>query len=139
MAGDLTWFFRFSIESVVRIVGIATYMLLRSPLLGACALSIVPLVAAINKWYGDWLSRNAIQVQDALAAANAVAHEALANIRTVISFAAEERESLQVRSYRHEQLFYILPNYTGFYFLHSEYSLHPALTPHVFPSVRAED
>ena len=29
-----TWFFRFSIESVVRITGITTYMLLRSPKLG---------------------------------------------------------------------------------------------------------
>ena len=27
MAGDLTWFFRFSIESMVRISGIAAYML----------------------------------------------------------------------------------------------------------------
>jgi ABC-type multidrug transport system fused ATPase/permease subunit len=50
-----TWFFRFSIESVVRITGITAYMLLRSPKLGACALSILPLVAIINKFYGDWL------------------------------------------------------------------------------------
>ena len=53
MAGDLTWFFRFSIESVVRITGITAYMLFRSPILGATALSIVvPLVVAvINKLY----------------------------------------------------------------------------------------
>jgi hypothetical protein len=49
MAGDLTWFFRFSIESVVRITGITAYMLIRSPRLGACALSIIPIVAAVNK------------------------------------------------------------------------------------------
>ena len=92
MAGDLTWFFRFSVESVVRISGIAGYMLVRSPRLAACALGIVPAVAVINKVYGDWLCRNAAQVQDALAEANAVAQEALANVRTVLAFAAESKE-----------------------------------------------
>eukprot|EP00547_Thalassionema_nitzschioides_P018253 CAMPEP_0194248656 /NCGR_PEP_ID=MMETSP0158-20130606/18811_1 /TAXON_ID=33649 /ORGANISM="Thalassionema nitzschioides, Strain L26-B" /LENGTH=672 /DNA_ID=CAMNT_0038985003 /DNA_START=465 /DNA_END=2480 /DNA_ORIENTATION=- len=92
MAGDLTWFFRFSIESVVRIVGIAAYMLLRCPTLGGCALSIVPFVAVLNKVYGDWLSKNSIQVQTALAGANTVAQEAFACIRTVIAFAAEDLE-----------------------------------------------
>lgn len=93
MAGDLTWFFRFSIESVVRITGIASYMLIRSPTLAACALSIAPVVAVVNKWYGNWLSKNATAVQDALAEANSVAQEALANIRTVVAFAAERLES----------------------------------------------
>ena len=41
MGGDLTWFFRFSIESIVRIVSIVSYMLWRSPKLGACAISVV--------------------------------------------------------------------------------------------------
>lgn len=89
---DLTWFFRFSIESVVRITGITAYMLVRSPLLGGCALCIVPLVATVNKYYGDWLRRNAIAVQTALAEANSVAQEAFSCIRTVISFAAENFE-----------------------------------------------
>jgi len=97
MAGDLTWFFRFSIESVVRIVGITSYMLIRSPRLGACALSIVPVVATINKFYGDWLRDNAISVQDALAESNALAQEALSNVRTVIAFAAEELEESNYR------------------------------------------
>ena len=44
IGGDLTWFFRFSIESVVRIVSIVTYMLWRSPQLGACAISVVSSV-----------------------------------------------------------------------------------------------
>jgi ABC-type multidrug transport system fused ATPase/permease subunit len=92
MAGDLTWFFRFSIESIVRITGITTYMLIRSPLLGACALSIVPAVGAINKVYGDWLRRNAVQVQDALAEANATAQESLSNVRTIVAFAAEQQQ-----------------------------------------------
>lgn len=82
LSGDLTWFFRFSIESVVRITGITTYMLVRSPKLGAVTLSIVPIIAAVNKVYGEWLGDNAKKVQDALAAANSVAQESLSCIRT---------------------------------------------------------
>lgn len=89
---DLTWFFRFSIESVVRITGITTYMFIRSPKLAACALSIAPLVAAVNKVYGNWLSQNSRKVQDALAAANSVAQETFSCVRTVIAFAAEQLE-----------------------------------------------
>jgi len=92
MAGDLSWFFRFSIESVVRITGITTYMLLRCPRLGACALSIIPVVAVVNKYYGSWLNKNAQKVQDALAAANSVAQETFSCVRTVIAFASEEME-----------------------------------------------
>lgn len=92
MAGDLTWFFRFSIESVVRITGITTYMFIRSPKLAACALSIAPIVASVNKLYGNWLSQNARKVQDALAAANSVAQETFSSVRTVIAFAAEASE-----------------------------------------------
>ena len=47
IGGDLTWFFRFSIESVVRIVSIVTYMLWRSPQLGACAISVVSSVYCV--------------------------------------------------------------------------------------------
>ena len=82
----------YSIESVVRITGITAYMLIRCPRLGACALSIVPLVAIVNKYYGNWMNRNARKVQDATAAANSVAQETLSCIRTVISFASEELE-----------------------------------------------
>jgi hypothetical protein len=39
----------------VRITGITVYMLLSSPKLGVVALSIVPVVAIVNKFYGDWL------------------------------------------------------------------------------------
>ncbi len=67
-------------------------MLWRSPKLGACAISIVPLVAVVNKYYGNWLSENASRVQDALAAANSVAQETLSCIRTVVAFASEDSE-----------------------------------------------
>jgi ABC-type multidrug transport system fused ATPase/permease subunit len=92
MANDLTWFFRFSIESVVRILGITGYMIYRSPQLASCALCIIPVAAVINKVYGDWLAENAANVQDALSRANAAAQEALGNIRTVLAFAAEDWE-----------------------------------------------
>jgi len=92
MSSDLTWFFRFSIESAVRIIGVATYMLIRSPQLGGCALAIVPIVGYINKKYGDWLQHNAKAVQDALADANAISQETLNCVRTVIAFATEKEE-----------------------------------------------
>lgn len=89
---DLTWFFRFSVESIVRICGVVTYMMVRSPTLGLCAISIVPFVGVINKKYGDWLSKNAKAVQTALAEANSTAQEALSCIRTVVAFASEDKE-----------------------------------------------
>jgi len=89
MGGDLTWFFRFSIESIVRISGIVTYMLLKCPKLGLCAISVVPFVALVNKKYGDWLHKNAMEVQAALAEANSVAQEAFSCVRTVIASACE--------------------------------------------------
>jgi len=93
MAGDLSWFFRFSVESIVRICGVVTYMMVRSPTLGLCAVSIVPVVGVINKKYGDWLNKNAKAVQTALAEANSTAQEAFSCIRTVIAFASEDQES----------------------------------------------
>ena len=49
VAGDLTWFFRFSIELVVQIMGVAAYMLWRCLVLGRCVLSIIPFLAVLNK------------------------------------------------------------------------------------------
>jgi len=60
--------------------------------LGAYALSIIPVVAIVNKYYGTWLSQNARKVQDALAEANSVAQESFSCIRTVIAFASERFE-----------------------------------------------
>ncbi|KAL7520328.1 hypothetical protein ACHAWX_005054 [Stephanocyclus meneghinianus] len=92
MAGDLTWFFRFSVEAFVRIVGISTYMIIRCPFLGLCTVGIVPIVGIINKVYGDWLGRNASSVQNSLADATSSAHESLACIKTVITSASEDHE-----------------------------------------------
>ena len=49
-------------------------------------------MAAINKRYGDFLNKNALEIQNALANANSVAQEAFSCIRTVIAFASEEYE-----------------------------------------------
>jgi len=76
----------------VRVTGIATYMMLRDPILGLCVLLILPIVALVNKKYGAWLSENAKSTQTALAESNCVAQEAFSNIHTVLSFASEEEE-----------------------------------------------
>ena len=89
---DLTWFFRFSVEATVRIVGISTYMLIRSPILGCCTLAIVPLVGIVNKLYGDFLAENAKGIQSALAESTSVAHETLGSIKTVLTLACENHE-----------------------------------------------
>eukprot|EP00814_Leptocylindrus_danicus_P006253 CAMPEP_0116030176 /NCGR_PEP_ID=MMETSP0321-20121206/16685_1 /TAXON_ID=163516 /ORGANISM="Leptocylindrus danicus var. danicus, Strain B650" /LENGTH=868 /DNA_ID=CAMNT_0003504905 /DNA_START=33 /DNA_END=2639 /DNA_ORIENTATION=- len=92
MAGDLTWFFRFSIEATVRVVVIIVYMFYRCPKLAATACSVIPLIALLNKAYGDWLGRNAKAVQDSLADANKIAQEAISCIQTVIAYTAEDVE-----------------------------------------------
>mmetsp|Transcript_12116 Transcript_12116/g.22676 ORF Transcript_12116/g.22676 Transcript_12116/m.22676 type:complete len:830 (-) Transcript_12116:3118-5607(-) len=119
MGYDLTWFFRFSIESIVRIVSIVSYMLWRSPRLGLCAISVVPIVAAINKRYGDWLNCNAKEVQNALAQANSVAQEAFSCIRTVIAFASEDYEYGKYREKidRHYELNVQQLYAQGFYYM----------------------
>lgn len=68
-------------------------MLIRSPKLAVCVMSIIPFVAVANKKYGDWLRRNAALVQDALADANTAAIEAISCIKTVFSFSSEEIEN----------------------------------------------
>ena len=68
-------------------------MIIRSPRLAICALSIAPIVAGVNKLYGNWLGENSRKVQDALASANSVAQETFGCVRTVIAFAAEQVET----------------------------------------------
>lgn len=92
MANDLTWVFRFTIEALVRIGGISAYMFYRSWRLALVAAGVIPVVAVVNRFYGAWMAQNAKQVQEALANANAVAHEALSAMRTVFSFASERHE-----------------------------------------------
>jgi ABC-type multidrug transport system fused ATPase/permease subunit len=67
-------------------------MFVRSPKLAFCVVSVIPIVAVVNKKYGDWLRRSATDVQDALAEANAAAIEAISCVKTVLSFSSEELE-----------------------------------------------
>jgi ATP-binding cassette subfamily B (MDR/TAP) protein 9 len=119
MASDLTWFFRFSIESIVRIVGIVLYMFLRAPKLAICAVSVVPIVAIMNKRYSTWLSKNARDVQTALANANSIAQEALMNIRCVVAFGSEhvEKRKYKGKVDEHYKLNVKQLYATGFYYM----------------------
>ena len=75
----------------MRITGIVTYMVLRSPALAGTACVIIPVVAFVNKRYGDWLHKNAALVQTALAASNEVANETITVARTVVAYAGEDK------------------------------------------------
>ena len=98
MANDLTWVFRFSIEALVRIGGIIGYMFFRSWRLGLLALTIVIPTALVNRFYGRFLHLNQKKVQTSLAAANSMAQEVIAAIRTVLSFGMEGEEIKRYRS-----------------------------------------
>ena len=80
MANELTFVFRFSIESSVRIGGIVGYMAARSPKLSLVAFAIIPVVCLCSKRYGRVQRANQVRVQTALAAANSSALEALSLI-----------------------------------------------------------
>ena len=77
----------------MRVAGIAGYLLFQNARLGLVACGATPLVALVARLYGEWMSANASASQEALAAANAAALEAIANARTVKAFANEKYES----------------------------------------------
>jgi ABC-type multidrug transport system fused ATPase/permease subunit len=93
IASDLSWVFRNITEAVVRVGGIGVYLCVQNLRLGLLACAIIPFTAAANRVYGEWMTKNASAVQDALADANHVAQEAIASVRTVASFANEGYES----------------------------------------------
>ena len=93
IASDLSWVFRNVAEAAVRVAGIAGYLLFQNARLGLVACGATPLVALVARLYGEWMSANASASQEALAAANAAALEAIANARTVKAFANEKYES----------------------------------------------
>ncbi|KAF4730899.1 hypothetical protein FOZ63_005763, partial [Perkinsus olseni] len=75
MANDLSWVFRFSIEAVVRICGVAGYMFYMSWRLALLTTCIVPVNSILNVYYGKFMQKNAVEVQDTLASANSNANE----------------------------------------------------------------
>jgi len=92
IGSDLSWVFRNVAEAAVRVGGIAAYLLIQNVRLGLVAVTAAPVVALFARRYGAWMARNAQQTQDALALANAVALQAIANKKTVASFANEPWE-----------------------------------------------
>ena len=92
VGANLSWLFRSCIEAVVRVVGVGGYLLWVKFELGLLALTVVPVTATINYFYGTVMSENAKRVQDTLGKSNEVVQEALSNIRTVRSFAHEKSE-----------------------------------------------
>ena len=92
IASNLSWVFRNVTEAVVRVTGIAVYLMLQNWRLGLVACAIIPITTAANRIYGEWMTKNATATQDSLAAANHVALEAIGSIRTVVSFANETHE-----------------------------------------------
>ena len=73
VANDLTWVFRFSIEAIARILGVAGTLVHTNPKLALVTCTVIPLMAAANRLYAILLRENAKKVQDSLARANALA------------------------------------------------------------------
>ncbi|CAG2229586.1 ABCB9 [Mytilus edulis] len=79
-------------------VGIIVFMFKLSWRLSLLTLIAFPIVLGVSKVYGEYYRDLASKVQDALAAANNVAEEALSAIRTVRSFANEDGEKDRYRT-----------------------------------------
>jgi ATP-binding cassette subfamily B protein len=75
-------------------IALLSYM---SPRMTAVAMAIVPIGVVIALTYGKTFRKLATRVQDALAAATAVADEVISGIRTVRSFAREPQEVARYR------------------------------------------
>ncbi|MEE2777137.1 MAG: ABC transporter transmembrane domain-containing protein [Acidobacteriota bacterium] len=70
-------------------IGLLIWM---SPRLAGVAMAIVPVGVVVALFYGRMFRRISKQVQDALAAAGAIAEEVISGIRTVRSFSREQQE-----------------------------------------------
>lgn len=92
IANDLSWVFRWSVESVVRVVGVSAYLMYVSWRLALVAYAIVPVIALVNRMYGNFLHSNSEKVQAAMASANSVAQECIAAARTVLAFSQQPYE-----------------------------------------------
>jgi len=67
-------------------------MSFRSPILAACALASVPIIAIMNNYYANWLRRNTIDVQNAVAEANKMSLEAFSKVKTDLSLSSLNNE-----------------------------------------------
>jgi len=81
-----------ALRHIATIAGGLVLLAFTSPVLTALMLAVVPAVAIGARFYGRRVRAMSRDVQDALAAANEVAEESIAAIRTVRSFGAEPAE-----------------------------------------------
>ena len=81
------------LRHVLGAAGGVTLLLWMSPLTTVVAMAVVPIGAVVTAIFGRKIRRISFKVQDALAAANAIAQEAIAGILTVRSFARESHEA----------------------------------------------
>jgi ATP-binding cassette subfamily B protein len=94
------------LRTAAQAVGGILFLFFTSPTLTLLMLAVVPPVALGAVWYGRKLRKLSKEVQDALAAANEIAEEAISGIRTVRSFTAEPAEARRyaVKTQRSYQL-----------------------------------
>ena len=81
------------LRALAQAAGGVVLLFINSPMLTALMLSVVPAVAMGAVIYGRRVRRLARDVQDALAVTGEIAEESIAGLRTVRSFAAEEKEA----------------------------------------------
>ncbi|CAL8347627.1 unnamed protein product [Lota lota] len=81
------------LRSVIKGAGYLIFMFGLSWKLSLVTLMGFPFIAVVSKVYGDYYKRLTKEVQTALAEANKVAEEVVSSMRTVRSFACEEREA----------------------------------------------
>ena len=82
----------FGLRNLIQLLGGVVLLFLTSPRLTLVILAVVPAIAVGAVVYGRRIRRLSRQVQDAIAAGQAVAEESIAGVRTVRAFAAEPAE-----------------------------------------------
>ncbi|XP_066304641.1 ABC-type oligopeptide transporter ABCB9-like isoform X3 [Branchiostoma lanceolatum] len=80
------------IASFVRVVAVLAFMLWLSWRLTILTFIMLPIIAVVSKVFGGYLKKVAMSIRTSFARANEVADETCGNIRTVRSFANEDRE-----------------------------------------------
>ncbi|CAL8248329.1 unnamed protein product [Merluccius merluccius] len=81
------------LRSAIKGLGFFIFMFSLSWKLSLVTMMGFPFIAVLSKVYGDYYKRLSKEVQTALAEANMVAEEVISSMRTVRSFACEEREA----------------------------------------------
>ncbi|XP_043856072.1 antigen peptide transporter 2-like [Dromiciops gliroides] len=81
------------IQSLIKVIGLYSFMLNLSPWLTVLSLLEIPLIMAAEKVYNARHQAGLRRIQDTVAMARQVVQEAVGSLRTVRSFGAEEDEA----------------------------------------------